>query len=326
MVTDTRARFCLLTRHRKDLSAGSYCTHYLRKLTLGHVLPEILNRNKKLALLASQNIDGLDHKVISDPQKLYNPHGLMSVLVTEPTGVTDPLCTTVSDPIYQRYTQLVQDNIKDIYADRPKRNGRSGHLWPGPSTSTPITLDMFGDLLPDRFTRAKTMEAKRGTFSVKPGSVNFDSRLWTKNAAGEPCNAFEKLEECDLVLIMGTSLSGLTIDGVAHMAGPAGLPRIVFDRGVAPVDSLRKQGGWDSKRDCHLQGPLDETVLDVLVAMGWLLQAMDFVQHLCLPSLRTLKAYISEQMSVAAAAEHIAKLDMAIQHEVEREKRFYDEE
>merc|ERR1719482_704856 len=53
------------------------------KYTLGHVFPEILHRNGKLKLLASQNIDGLDHKVISDQSKLFNPHGLMSVLVSE---------------------------------------------------------------------------------------------------------------------------------------------------------------------------------------------------------------------------------------------------
>ena len=47
------------------------------KLTIAHVFPEILNRNGKLHLLASQNIDGLDHKVVSDPHKLYNPHGLV---------------------------------------------------------------------------------------------------------------------------------------------------------------------------------------------------------------------------------------------------------
>jgi NAD-dependent SIR2 family protein deacetylase len=40
------------------------------KLTLAHLLPELLNRNGKLELLASQNIDGLDHKVVSDKSKL----------------------------------------------------------------------------------------------------------------------------------------------------------------------------------------------------------------------------------------------------------------
>ena len=100
------------------------------KLTLAHVFPEILNRNGKLHLLASQNIDGLDHKVVSDKRKLYNPHGLMSALVSEP--IDEPMCMSVSDPLYQRYVELVKANIKDIYADRPVRQGRSSHLWPGP--------------------------------------------------------------------------------------------------------------------------------------------------------------------------------------------------
>ena len=57
------------------------------KLTIAHVLPELLNRNQKLQLLASQNIDGLDHKVVSDKSKLYNPRNWMPG-----SPSTDPCC------------------------------------------------------------------------------------------------------------------------------------------------------------------------------------------------------------------------------------------
>merc|ERR1712050_314565 len=70
------------------------------KPTIGHVFPEILNRRNKLHVIASQNIDGLDHKVVSDKKKLYNPHGLMSWLVSEPSP--EILCTDIHDKIYQR--------------------------------------------------------------------------------------------------------------------------------------------------------------------------------------------------------------------------------
>ena len=40
--------------------------------------------------------------------------------------------------------------------------------------------------------------------------------LWRHNAAKEPYCAFEDLKHCDVVLVMGTSLSGLTIDNLAH--------------------------------------------------------------------------------------------------------------
>lgn len=40
--------------------------------------------------------------------------------------------------------------------------------------------------------------------------------LWRNNAAGERYDAFGDVGNCDMVLVMGTSLSGLTIDDLAH--------------------------------------------------------------------------------------------------------------
>lgn len=295
------------------------------KLTLAHIFPEILNRNGKLHMLASQNIDGLDHKVVSDKRKLYNPHGLMSVLVSEP--INEPLCTSPTDPIYQKYVELVKANVKDIYADMPARQGKSSHLWPGPERSIPISLEMFGELLPARFHRAREEEVARGTYSVKPGSVLFDRQLWSTNAEGEACDPFGSVADCDLVLVMGTSLSGLTIDNVAHMAGPLGVPRVVFDLGTAPVESLKRNGRWSPERDCHVQGPLDEGVLEVIEALGWLDQCFDYLPHLCLGSLKALREFArSRAAAPEKAAEYAAKCEEAIGLEVEREKRFYGEE
>ena len=294
------------------------------KLTLAHVLPELLNRHNKLHLLASQNIDGLDHKVVSDKSKLYNPHGLMSTLVSEPyeDRPEEFLATEVHCEVYQKYVQLVKDNVRDIYADLPARKGKSSHLWPGPQESTPITLEMFGDLLPERFKAAKQREG-RGTYSVKPGSVLFDRTLWTRNAAGQKCSAFEELESADLVLVMGTSLSGLTIDNVAHMARGS-IPRIVFDMTTAPVQSLRNYGGFEAPMDVFLQGKLDITVLTLAEGLGWLDElASDYLSHLCLNSLRAMEGFIEERPEKAALLDAIRR---AIAAEVEREKRFYGDE
>merc|ERR1711972_1260274 len=142
------------------------------KCSPGHVFPAILAANGKLRVLASQNIDGLDHKVISDKRKLYNPHGLMSFLVSELSN--RPLCTSVQDPIYQRYVELVKANVKDIYAEVDPRRGKSSHLWPGPEQSVPITLEMFGDVLPPEWEKAREEEKRAKRYSVKPGSVLFD--------------------------------------------------------------------------------------------------------------------------------------------------------
>ena len=296
------------------------------KGTLAHVLPEVLNRNGKLHLLASQNIDGLDHKVVSDKSKLYNPHGLMSCLVSEPMDV--PLCTSPEDPLYQKYVSLVKTNIRDIYADRPARKGKSSHLWPGPATSTPITLDMFGDLLPTSGPVAAAAERERvlGTYSVKPGTVLFDRTLWTRNAAGERVDFLGETAACDLLLVMGTSLSGLTIDIIAHAAGQLGKPRIVFDMTDAPVRSMQQQSSWSAGRDVHLQSPLDVSVLEILSAMGWLQQLVDFLPHICLRSLLALQQFVRAKGTEADGSALNEAVEAAIDIERKREKHFYGDE
>jgi hypothetical protein len=97
-------------------------------------------------------------------------------------------------------------------------------------------------------------------------------------------------------MVMGTSLSGLTIDMIAHKAGAVGTPRLVFDVTPAPVESLRRgqRGGWTDGRDCFLQGSLDESVLHLCYKLGWLGQLFDYLPHLCHGSLSTLRGYVSE--------------------------------
>jgi len=281
------------------------------KCSLGHVFPAILAANGKLRMLASQNIDGLDHKVISDKSKLYNPHGLMSALVSEPLehrggGHEDiTLCMDPADPLYQKYVELVKTSIKDIYHDRPLRQGRSSHLWPGPEESTPITLAMFGDLLPAKFSHALDAEARLQQYSVKPGSVLFDRTLWSTTADGRPYNAFVDMKHADAILVMGTSLSGLTIDHIAHDAR-ADQPRVVFDMTPAPVDSIKSRGyGEWRATDCFIQGALDKSILDVLDRMGWLVQLLndDYLKHLCLNSLRELRGFVERHTDGAVKAQ-----------------------
>jgi len=293
------------------------------KLTIAHVFPEILNQNKKLRMLASQNIDGLDHKVMSDKRKLFNPHGLMSTLIAErPDGRHTVLTTEVDSPIYQKYKDLVRENTKDIYEDQGPRTGKSSHMWPAPKESTPITLAMFGDLLsrPEHgdLKDLKALE-ETGRYCVKPGSVLFDRYLWSTTADGAPYDIFtDAVRNCDAVLVMGTSLSGLTIDNVAHQTRA---PRLVFDMSTAPVQSLRRSR-WDPTKDAFLQGKLDETMLDVLLRLGWFEQILNYKAMLCRGSLETLKAYAKLHGLVP---ERVAEIDAAFAAECEREKKFYND-
>jgi len=295
------------------------------KYTLGHLFPEILSRNGKLQLLASQNIDGLDHKVITDPSKLYNPHGLMSVLVSE--GTSEPLAVGVHAPVYQKYVELVKDNIKDIYAGRSARQGRSCHKWPPRcgDESKPITLEMFGDILPERFhaERGKEVQAAQQgqlKFSVKPGSVLFDRMLWKSKADGSKCDWENEAQSCDMMMIMGTSLSGLTIDNMAHIAARAGKPMVVFDMGRAPIDSIGR--AWQEDKHFFMQGRIDESVLRVCHKMGWLEQLLEdtYLPHLCLSSLNIMKSFSDEN---PFDDESTAKLNASIELEIERERQLY---
>lgn len=302
------------------------------KPSLGHLFPELLRSNGKLRMLASQNIDGLDLQVVRDHSKVYNPHGLMSSLVSEPKNA--PLCMTEDHPIYQRYVQLVKENIRDIYEDRPTRMGRSSHLWPGPSKSTAISLDMLEGICPeppwsaDSLLKAAQKEKANGTYSVKPGSVLFDRTLWRNNAAGERYDAFDDIENCDMLLVMGTSLSGLTIDGLAHSAGRAKMPRIVFDKFATPVQSIKDSGPWNEQCDSFLQGNIDLSILELLRRLNWLQQLFEdphYLNHLCLNSLAALKAFITKYPG-EVSGKHESMVDVAIAKEKEREKYFYPDD
>lgn len=176
---------------------------------------------------------------------------------------------------------------------------------------------MFGDLLPEKFAAARKKETERGTYSVKPGSVLFDRQLWSTNAAGEPYNAFQDAGSCDLMFIMGTSLSGLTIDNLAHHFAK---PRVILDMTDVPVKNC---SGWRKGKDSFMQRPIDETILDILLRMGWLQQLLAFLPHLCLGSLRNMARFFSAN---EGKPEDLEKIEQAIQDEIQREKQFYGDE
>ena len=132
------------------------------------------------------------------------------------------------------------------------------------------------------------------------------------------------------------SLSGLTIDHVAHEAGGLGLPRVAFDMTDAPVRSMRAHGCFEpgtaaAPRDVFVQGPLDESVLALVDGLGWLDQLTvedTLLAHLCLASLRTLEAFVAAKAGGGGAvdAAAIERVRAAIAAEVEREKQFYGDE
>merc|ERR1719498_1516138 len=104
---------------------------------------------------------------------------------------------------------------------------------------------------------------------------------------------------------MGTSLSGLTIDTMAHSAAEQGKPMVVFDMGRAPVDSIG--AAWKEDKHSFMQGPIDESVLQICQRMDWLGQLFEgeFLSQLCLGSLIIMKAFIERHPVDAACLDRL---------------------
>lgn len=193
---------------------------------------------------------------------------------------------------------------------------------------------MFRDLDPElpwtarKLLEASESETKNGTYSVKPGSVLFDRTLWRHNAAGERYDAFGDVGNCDMVLVMGTSLSGLTIDDLAHSAGRLKKRRIVFDMFDTPVQSIKCNGPWNPEHDSFVQGPIDISILQILRHLNWISQLFDdthYLDQLCLNSLNALKDDVMQHPE-EATPHYVSMLDTAIAKETERESYFYPDD
>jgi hypothetical protein len=96
---------------------------------------------------------------------------------------------------------------------------------------------------------------------------------------------------------------------------------------TAPVDSLRANAGWKEGHDVFLHGALDTSVLQLVQQMGWLgqLYDRDYLGHLCLGSLRALRAFVESQPAADERAAQLVATDAAIEQEVRREAQFYAE-
>lgn len=126
-----------------------------------------------------------------------------------------------------------------------------------------------------------------------------------------------------MLMIMGTSLAGLTIDNMAHIAAAQGKPIVVCDMGTAPVDAIGS--GWKPDKHFLMQGRVDESVLKICNAMGWLGQLLEeaYLPHLCLSSLTALQQFLAAN---PIDDESMAKLTRAIEIETERERQLYGDE
>ena len=103
--------------------------------TLSHRCVEVLHAKGKLTRLYTQNIDGLDYQCTTIPtDKIVPVHGSIGRVACEG-------CDAPTD--FDSFCSRLRTNIKDIYKDRPKRQGRSHHLWPSPEESIPPNIIVY---------------------------------------------------------------------------------------------------------------------------------------------------------------------------------------
>ncbi len=213
------------------------------KPSVGHLLIDELAKRGTLRRLYSCNIDGLEHQLRSVPKdKVVHCHGSLGQASCEGCGAACEMGW---------FIERVQTQIRDIYSVDAS----------APKVSTPIACPQCRRPL------------------VKPSTVLYGRNL--------PGSFFEAMEQdfpdaCDLVVVMGTSLTVGPANRVPGLARPS-TPRIIINNepvgaelGIEYAKEL-KQGpdrrwspAWSrAGRDFFLAGTCDETVQQLASRLGW---------------------------------------------------------
>ena len=154
------------------------------------------------------------------------------------------LCEAEVD--FDEFCDKISSNIKDI-------TGRDENA---PATSTPITCEACGNP------------------TVKPTIVLFRGAMpqqFHRRVA-------EDLPECDLLIIMGTSLQVAPANSLVYRIPPTALRMVMNNEKVG-----RRLGivyGEESVRDVFAHGHSDETCLDLADQMGWLPDLAEIIDEL----------------------------------------------
>jgi NAD-dependent deacetylase sirtuin 2 len=201
------------------------------KATLAHRFAELLHvKTGKLTRIYTQNIDSLDYQCDKLPrEKIVSVHGTIAEAECEGCGHQTP---------FEKFCDLVQQNIKDIYRQDDK----------APAESAPVLCEKCHKPL------------------VKPRTVLFGRRL--------PADFFVKsrqdLPRTDLLFVAGTSLVVSPANLLVYNV-PDSTIRVVVNRdpvgaelGIVYGDNVR------NKRDFFAQGNCDEVFLELIQALGWL--------------------------------------------------------
>lgn len=203
------------------------------KATIAHRFAELLHvKTDKLTRVYTQNIDGLDRQCDEIPSdKIVHVHGTIAQAACEGCG---------HDMDFDRFCELVQTNIQDIYQTEDSQEA------PKTSSSSPIPCEKCGKHL------------------VKPKTVLFGRSL--------PSEFFGRIQEdlptCDLLIVAGTSLVVSPANSLVYQV-PESTIRVVVNN--EPVgQGLGIDYGPTNERDFFAQGDCDLVFLDLVQELGWL--------------------------------------------------------
>jgi len=169
------------------------------------------------------------------------------------------LCEAEVD--FDVFCEKISSNIKDI-------TGRDENA---PASSTPITCEACGNP------------------TVKPTIVLFRGampQLFHRRVA-------EDLPDCDLLIIMGTSLQVAPANSLVYRVPPTALRMVMNNEKVG-----RRLGiiyGEESIRDVFAYGHSDETCLDLAEQMGWLPDLAEIIDELPESSARLLRQRLEQR-------------------------------
>lgn len=103
----------------------------------------------------------------------------------------------------------------------------------------------------------------------------------------------EDLPECDLLIIMGTSLQVAPANSLVYRIPPTALRMVMNNEKVGRM--LGIMYGEDSVRDVFAHGHSDETCLDLAEQMGWLPDLAEIIDELPVSSARLLRQRLEQQ-------------------------------
>lgn len=238
----------------------------------------LLHDNGLLMRLYTQNIDGLDFDVGLPAEKIVCVHG----------SIRQTMCESChADPYggeYDAYVADVKTQIKDIYnidVSAPLESKPIACRNCGALSVKPTTV-LYGGALPHQFFTQSARD-----FGSK-GVLGF---------LGEGVQSNDPNLLSDMMFVIGSSL---TVYPAAALPDSLvnGRPRVLVNRDDA--------GDFDYvNRDFWLRGDIDETLLELIVEIGWLDQLVALKEGLCEASQQRVDAALALKSGAGASRDGV---------------------